>query len=89
MLLAKFKLVVELLEFCLFVELCFNCDTLILKAELGKKRTNESAVKTPVPAKKAKGAASPKSGNLSVPFFIFLSTLNVAFSFGNHFAKFK
>ncbi|GMN56227.1 hypothetical protein TIFTF001_025344 [Ficus carica] len=31
------------------------------KAELGKKRTNESAVKTPVPAKKAKGAASPKS----------------------------
>lgn len=31
------------------------------KAELGKKRTNESAVKTPVPAKKAKGPVSPKS----------------------------
>lgn len=44
----------------------YNIFFLIFKAVAGKKRPTESATKTPVPAKKAKGAATPQTGNVLV-----------------------
>lgn len=72
----------KLFAFC-FWSSFLDCITFILKPELSKKRANDSAGKTPVPAKKPKAAASPKSGNLLVNF----STYNLqytCFSNGDH-----
>lgn len=48
------------------VTLIYHISLFILQAVVGKKRPTESATKTPVPAKKTKGAATPQTGKILV-----------------------